>query len=123
MNEINYENHGHHIRVSPLKGNIKITLDGNTLGESTNALELKEDGYEDSYYIPLRDIRAELIKTETITVCPYKGKTTYYSIKLNNRIIKDALWQYSDPKPEFVELNDYVSFYMKNFNGIKISIR
>ncbi|MCL4452555.1 MAG: DUF427 domain-containing protein [Candidatus Thermoplasmatota archaeon] len=122
MNEIDYENHGHHIKVSPLKGVIKVTLDGSTLAESRNALELKEDGYDKAYYIPLEDIRAELIRTETKTVCPYKGRASYYSLKINNIIIEDALWQYADPKPEFIELNNYASFYIKNIDSIKINI-
>ena len=49
--EIDYEKNGHHILVSSLKGRIKITLNGNTLAESTNALELKEDGYEKILHI------------------------------------------------------------------------
>ena len=84
LNEnINYEKCGHHILVSSLKGRIKITVDGITLAESTNALELKEDGYEKVYYIPLKDVKAEVIRSETRTTCPYKGNASYYSMKLN----------------------------------------
>ncbi len=122
LNEnINYEKCGHHILVSSLKGRIKITVDGITLAESTNALELKEDGYEKVYYIPLKDVKAEVIRSETRTTCPYKGNASYYSMKLNDRIIKDAIWEYADPKPEFKDLKDYVSFYPKNIDHIEIS--
>lgn len=91
-NKIDYENHGHHIVVSSLNGRIKMMVNGITLAESTNPPELKEDGYEKVYYIPLKDVKSELITSETRTVCPYKGKAFYYSMKLNNKIIKDAIW-------------------------------
>jgi uncharacterized protein (DUF427 family) len=121
LHKIDYEKNGHHITVSPLKGRIKITWDGNTLAESTHALELKEDDYEKVYYIPLKDVKAEVIRSGTRTVCPYKGKASYYSMKLNDKIVKDAIWQYADPSPEFTVLKDYVSFYTKNIDHVEIT--
>ena len=69
----------------------------------------------------MKDVKAEVIRSGTRTACPYKGNASYYSMKLNDKIIKDALWEYADPKPEFKDLKDYVSFYPKNIDHIEIS--
>src|SRR6266852_1760681 len=37
--------------------------------------------------------------TETTTRCPYKGKATYWSARIGERVFKDIVWSYQEPLP------------------------
>ncbi|MDV6318244.1 DUF427 domain-containing protein [Chromohalobacter sp. HP20-39] len=69
--------------------------DGDTLlADSTGAIELRERGYPSRQYLPESDVHmAYLIRSATVTHCPFKGDATYYSTDEH----PDIAWQYANP--------------------------
>lgn len=54
---------------------MRVTAAGETVAESDNAIVLSESGLPDRFYVPLADVREELLTpTDTHTHCPYKGE-------------------------------------------------
>ncbi len=47
---------------------------------------------------------------------PWKGEASYYDLKVNGEVNKDAAWYYSDPKPAAHEIKDYIAFW----HGVKV---
>ena len=79
--EIRIPGPDHPITISPAQGNIRVTVAGRTVAESTRALRLDEDGYPPVYYLPREAADMSLlVRTEHYPYCPYKGDCTYYSI-------------------------------------------
>lgn len=85
----------------------KAVWNGVTLAES-DATRIVEG----NHYFPPDAIRWEYFKkSDTTTVCPWKGNASYYSIEVNGDVNRDAAWTYPSPKPAAREITDYVAFW------------
>jgi uncharacterized protein (DUF427 family) len=109
---INYEKNGHRITVEEMKSHLQVIKDGHIIADTFDPLLLKEDGHTPVYYIPLKDVKDVLVASSTHSVCPYKGRASYYSITTASGILEDKVWQYSEPTKEFVKQSSfqYLSF-------------
>ncbi|MCH4814047.1 DUF427 domain-containing protein [Vreelandella neptunia] len=82
------------ITLHPSKQHMQVQVDDILLADSTNTLELREHGYPPRHYFPRKDVRMDLLTvSETITYCPFKGHTVYFS--LGQR--RDIAWSYEEP--------------------------
>ena len=76
--EIKIPGPDHPITISPVKGNMRVTVAGRIVIESARALRLEEMGYPPVYYLPRSDADMSLlVRTTHYTYCPYKGDCTY----------------------------------------------
>ena len=67
---------------------------------------------EGNYYFPRESLRADLIReSDTHTVCPWKGKASYYTLESGEHTSPDAVWYYPDPKPDAKAVRDRVAFW------------
>jgi uncharacterized protein (DUF427 family) len=72
---------------------------------------------EGNHYFPPSSINKEFYKeTETHTMCPWKGTSSYYSLHVNGEENKDAAWYY----PEVSELAKNIKGYVAFWKGIKV---
>jgi len=59
-------------------------------------------------------VRTELFEaSDTTSVCPYKGRARYWSIRVGDTFIKDVVWSYPDPIPENPKIRDLVAFFQE----------
>ena len=87
---------------------MQVQVDGVLLADSTNTLELREHGYPPLHYFPREDVKMDLLTTsETITHCPFKGHTVYFS--LGER--RDIAWSYEEPVEGMEAITGRVAFY------------
>ena len=99
------------IRIVEATGKWTVRASGAVLGESSNALELIEDGHDPVIYFPRGDIAmAFLDPSDTRTTCSKKGEASYYSIEAKNRTLKDAVWSYEDPIEAAARIKGYLAF-------------
>ncbi|MFE5113678.1 DUF427 domain-containing protein [Streptomyces sp. NPDC056663] len=99
---------GHRITVEPSNRHVRAVRGEQVLAESDGALVLREPGCPDAYYIPLQDVRLDLLTpSATHTHCPFKGEASYWSLP----DVPDLAWAYPDPKPELAEIKDRLCFY------------
>ncbi|MDW5594270.1 DUF427 domain-containing protein [Conexibacter stalactiti] len=101
-------------RIDTLRSSrhVRIELDGVVLAETRRPTLLFETGIATRYYIPRADLRAELLRSsETITACPYKGKASYYSAQVGDRLVEDIAWTYTFPIPDIPKIEQLVAFY------------
>src|SRR4029450_13463967 len=64
------------------------------------------------YYFPPQDVRTELLEpTGTSTHCPRKGDASYWSVRVGDRVARDAVWSYQDPLPERADIKGYLALY------------
>lgn len=101
-----------HITIAPAGGLWVIRAGDAVLGETRNALELREASYAPVLYFPRDDIAmAFLEKTESSSTCPWKGKASYYSIHAASGVIADAAWSYEMPIEGMEEIAGHLAFY------------
>jgi uncharacterized protein (DUF427 family) len=91
---------------------VRVELDGVVLAESRAPRILFETGLPPRYYLPLADLRRELLRpSDTRTRCPYKGTAGYWSVEVNGRRHEDLVWIYRTPLPESQKVAGLACFY------------
>jgi uncharacterized protein (DUF427 family) len=72
---------------------------------------------EGNRYFPRSSLREDLLRpSDKHTVCPWKGRASYYSLELDGEVNADAVWYYPEPKPDAAAVRDRVAFW----KGVKI---
>ena len=100
------------ITIRPADGTWVVRAGGAVLGESTNALELREGSYPPVIYFPRGDIAVTFLDaSDWRTTCPHKGEAHHYSIVTKSTTITDAVWSYEDPKEPVEQIKGYLAFY------------
>jgi uncharacterized protein (DUF427 family) len=99
----------HRIDVLRTDRRVRITLEGELLAESERAMALFESNLPTRWYLPREDVVAALTPSDTITLCPYKGTASYYSVELDGG--KDLVWVYEDPLPDALKIKDLLCFF------------
>lgn len=106
-------------RVDTIKSSrhIRVEIDGVTVAETTRPYLLFETNIRTRYYIPQEDVRMDLLTpTDTVTICPYKGFSSYWSAHINGATHEDIAWGYPDPFSEIPKIKGTVSFYNEKVN-------
>jgi uncharacterized protein (DUF427 family) len=88
------------VDVVPSSRHVRVELDGDVLAESTRPVLLFETALPTRYYLPVEDVVADLVPTETVSVCPYKGVARWCSARVGDRLVEDLVWSYPTPIPE-----------------------
>jgi uncharacterized protein (DUF427 family) len=100
---------------------IRVVLNGATVAESDDAVMLLEPGLPIRYYLPIADIRVDLLKpSDSTSRCPYKGLANYYSMEIGGRTFKDIAWSYRAPTLESGKIAGMVSFYNEQVDAIVV---
>ncbi|MBB5722820.1 uncharacterized protein (DUF427 family) [Loktanella ponticola] len=106
------------ITVSPAEGTWVVRVAGAVLGETTQALAVKEGDNPEVIYFPRSDIAMAFLEpTDTTTTCPHKGTATYFSIEAKSGTLTDAVWTYETPNDVAKDIAGYLAFY-----GEKVAI-
>ena len=103
-----------HTRVDILASSrhVRIEVDGMTVADSTSPRILFETGLPPRYYLPLTDVRTEMLRpSETVSHCPYKGTAAYWSVDTGTTVHKDVVWIYRTPLPESQKIAGLAAFY------------
>jgi uncharacterized protein (DUF427 family) len=92
---------------------VRVELDGVVLAESSAPVLVFETGLPTRYYLPRTDVRCEhLVPTDTVTACPYKGRTSdYWAVRVGDTTHQDLAWAYDFPTRELLPIAGLVAFY------------
>jgi uncharacterized protein (DUF427 family) len=67
---------------------------------------------EENCYFPPDSVHTEFLReSATHTVCPWKGKASYYDIVANGATNPDAAWYYPEPKEKASHIKNYLAFW------------
>jgi uncharacterized protein (DUF427 family) len=67
---------------------------------------------EGNHYFPRESLREDVLRpSETHTVCPWKGRASYYSLEKDGTVSPDAVWYYPEPKPDAKAVRGRVAFW------------
>lgn len=102
-------------RVDALRStrHVRIELDGVVLAESTSPVMVFETGLPTRYYFNRTEVNVHnLVVTDTVTACPYKGTTSgYWSVRIGDAIHPDLAWAYDFPTRQLLPIAGLISFY------------
>jgi uncharacterized protein (DUF427 family) len=91
---------------------VVVEVDGQVVADSSQPRILFETGLPPRYYVPLTDVRMELLRpSATQTHCPYKGTATYWSLVVDGAVREDVVWIYRSPFAESQKIAGLACFY------------
>lgn len=91
---------------------IEVVIGGVKVADSGHPRLLFETGLPARYYVPLVDVRMDLLRASPkITHCPYKGTANYWSVDVNGELVNDVVWTYRTPLLESVKIAGLACFY------------
>ncbi|CAN9269756.1 hypothetical protein AA0117_g2903 [Alternaria alternata] len=100
------------IDILPSSRNVRVAIDGVTLAESSSPLFLLETTLRTRHYLPPTSVNWEyLTPSNTVTLCPYKGRAEYYNVNIGGKLYRDLVWYYRYPTSESAPIAGYMCFY------------
>jgi uncharacterized protein (DUF427 family) len=111
-----------YVRVDALRStrHVRVELEGVRLAESTSTVMVFETGLPTRYYFNRTEVDfTGLEPSDTVSSCPYKGKTTgYWSIRIGDTVHKDLVWAYDFPTRQLIPIAGLVAFYNEKVDVI-----
>lgn len=111
-----------YVRVDAVRSSrtVRVELDGVVLAETASPVFVFETGLPTRYYVPRTDVRFEhLIATDTLTECPYKGRTSaYWSVRSRDTAHPDLAWCYDFPTRQLLPIAGLVAFYNEKVDHV-----
>ena len=100
-------------RVEAATERIRVVVDGIFVADSSRAFRVLETSHPPTYYLPLADVRADLlVASPGSSFCEFKGRASYRTLVLpSGRRIEDVAWTYSKPSPGFEAIAGHLAFY------------
>ncbi|MET8776029.1 DUF427 domain-containing protein [Nocardia sp. NPDC004654] len=91
---------------------IRIEIGGVAVADSHSPRILFETGLPARYYLPLTDVRLDLLHpSDTHSRCPYKGTADYWTVRIGDKEYPDIAWVYRTPLPESQKIAGMACFY------------
>ena len=91
---------------------VQVARDGVLLADSRQPRILFETDLPPRYYLPLTDVRMDLLRpSDKVTHCPYKGAASYYSVVVGDQVYPDLVWMYRAPLPESQKIAGLACFF------------
>jgi acyl-CoA thioesterase II len=113
---------GYEIYPVPVKGTARVTVGGVVLAESTAAVRLIETDHVERLYFPEADVRIDLLAAnDHQTVCPFKGRASYWSYDGDADQVENVFWTYRRPFPEVAPILGFLGVYHEK-DGVQVEV-
>jgi uncharacterized protein (DUF427 family) len=92
---------------------VRVELGGVVLAESDAPVLVFETGLPTRFYLDRTAISFEHLRpSDTVTACPYKGRTSaYWSVVIGDAVHEDLAWSYDFPTSALAPIAGLVAFY------------
>jgi uncharacterized protein (DUF427 family) len=92
---------------------VRVELEGVRLAESSSPVLVFETGLPTRHYLPRTAVDfSSLEPSDTVSACPYKGRTSgYWSVRAGGVVHPDLAWSYDFPTAALLPIAGLVAFY------------
>ncbi len=99
------------VAVEPARRRVRVFVDDLCVGDSDRTLTLFEHGFTPRWYLPLADVRADLLRPNgKVTDTLGRGPAHWHDLHLPHRVVVDAAWTHPSPPLACPPLDGHVSF-------------
>jgi len=99
--------------VAPCARRVRVEVGGEILADSTRALRVLETSHPPTVYVPVADVRRELLAPSAArsTWCEFKGAARYLDATVAAGAVPRVGWTYPEPSHGYEALRDHIAFY------------
>ncbi len=102
----------HRVDVRASSRHVVVRRNGQIVAESSRPKLMFETGNPVRYYLPLADVRSELLsKSEFVSPCPDKGDGQHWHVSASGDTVENAAWSLPRPLPEGLAAAEHFCFY------------
>lgn len=113
----------HRVDVLESSHHVQVKVNGEVVADSHRPRLAFETGLRLRYYLPLVDVRMDLMRpTDTTSACPYKGTASYWSVEAGGEVVDDLVWGYRSPNPEAAKLAGLVCFWAEKSDKVELLV-
>ena len=103
--------HAHAITIERHPEQVRASLHGVVIANSSRTLILQEGPLPPVTYFPREDVKMSYLqRTEHTTHCPFKGDANYFSIRSGIELVENAVWTYESPISAVEGIKDFLAF-------------
>jgi len=100
-------------KVEPTTKRIHVQFAEEVVADTHRALRVLETSHPPVYYIPRADIREDLLLPGSRhTFCEFKGLTSYWTLRVRDKLSVNASWSYESPSPGYEAIRGHLAFYV-----------
>jgi uncharacterized protein (DUF427 family) len=115
-----HPNVDHPITIEPNPRRVRVLFRGKVVADTRRALTLAEAGYPPVQYIPRADADMSVFSpTDHASHCPFKGDASYFTLEVDGKSAKNAVWSYVDPYPAVAAIKEHLAFYPDRVDRIE----
>ncbi|MDQ6782210.1 MAG: DUF427 domain-containing protein [Actinomycetota bacterium] len=101
----------HRVDLRRSSRTVTVSFGKDAVASTSRPLAVDETGLPTQWYLPVADLDdALLTPTDTSTVCPYKGRAGYWTLRTPGGTSPDAAWGYEHPLEGMERLAGHVCF-------------
>jgi uncharacterized protein (DUF427 family) len=102
----------HRLYLEPVAKRLRAVVGGEVIADTSRGRLLHETGLMAVYYVPIDDVRQDLLTaTEHTTHCPFKGDASYWTVTVGDDVRENAVWSYPEPLEGAPPFAGLVAFY------------
>jgi uncharacterized protein (DUF427 family) len=91
---------------------VRVVHAGVTIADTRRALRVLETSQPPAYYLPPEDVAMELlVPSSSSTFCEWKGRASYWTLRLGGITVPDVAWSYETPTAPFEAIRGHLAFY------------
>jgi uncharacterized protein (DUF427 family) len=95
----------------PWPRRLRVHFGGETVADSRDAILLRQHGFLPVFWLPGVDVRSDLLEPSSwSTESPYRGRASYWHLRVGERMAESAVWTYLEPREGSPDLRGYLSF-------------
>ena len=99
-------------RLEPVTARLAVVMGGETIAATSRGYRVLETSHPPNYYFPPDDIAPGVLERAAGgSLCEFKGRAHYYTVRGGGRCAADAAWGYDVPNTGFEPLAGHVAFY------------
>jgi len=91
---------------------VRVLVGDEVVADTRQARMLCETGLPPRYYIPVGDVRTDLlVPSSHRSRCAYKGSASYWSVRTGDRTVEDLVWAYLAPEHDAAPVQGMLCFF------------
>jgi len=99
-------------RVERSDEEVEIWFAGVRIAKSQRTVRVLETSHPPTYYIPKADVETVYLSpSPRRTMCEFKGQSHFYTVSVDGRSARNAVWEYPEPQSGYEALKDHLCFY------------
>jgi len=99
-------------RLERVTDRLVVEFAGVTVADTTSGYRVLETSQPPAFYLPPDDVELGLLEvSRSTTFCEWKGRASYRTLRVGDRVSIDAAWTYPDPVAAFSPIADHLAFY------------